>query len=72
MVIDMDFEKLKALFNRYLVNFAVLILAWGGMLRRSFNCDTLTHMWFTWEDISSMMQHGRYLSGESWNRREGR
>ena len=43
---DMDLGKLKTLFNRYLVNLAVLILAWGGMLRRSFNCDTLTHMWF--------------------------
>lgn len=67
LVIDMDWRNLKALADRYLVNFAVLILAWGGMLRRSFNCDTLTHMWFTREDIGWMMEHGRYLSAfQDW------
>lgn len=67
LIVYMDLGKLKALFDRYLVNFAVLVLAWGGMLRRSFNCDTLTHMWFAWDDISSMMQHGRYLSAfQDW------
>lgn len=67
LIVYMDLGKLKALLNRYLVNFAVLMLAWGGMLRRSFNCDTLTHIWFAWDDISSMMQHGRYLSAfQDW------
>ena len=64
---DMDLGKLKTLFNRYLVNFAVLILAWGGMLRRSFNCDTLTHMWFADKTAGWAMAHGRYLVGfQDW------
>ncbi len=63
----MDVRKIKAFANRYMVNVSVLILAWGGMLRRSFNCDTLTHMLYTEEDIVIMMQHGRYLTAlQDW------
>lgn len=58
----MNKEIFKEHMNRYLLNFAVLVLAWGGLLRRAFNCDTLTHMAQTGTDIDIMMQHGRYLN----------
>ena len=63
----MDFRRVRAFADRYLVNFAVLFMAWGGMFRRSFNCDTLAHITNTREDISIMMQHGRYLTAfQDW------
>ena len=57
----MDFGRWKGLINRYIVNAAVLVIAWGGMFRRSFNCDTLAHMVNTEQDMAIMMSHGRYL-----------
>jgi len=63
----MDLRKIRGAADRYFVNFAVLFVAWGGMFRRSFNCDTLAHMVNTREDIDIMMNHGRYLTAlQDW------
>lgn len=48
--------------NRYLIHAVILVAAWGGMFRQSFNCDTLTHMLQPRENIDIMLQHGRYLT----------
>lgn len=48
--------------NRYLIHVVILVAAWGGMFRQSFNCDTLTHMLQPRANIDIMMQHGRYLT----------
>ena len=40
----MNFGRWKGFVNRYIVNAVILVIAWGGMFRRSFNCDTLAHM----------------------------
>ncbi|MBR6770908.1 MAG: glucosyltransferase domain-containing protein [Lachnospiraceae bacterium] len=48
-------------YNRYLLNMIILVLAWGGMFRQSFNCDTLTHMLQPQADMRIMLEHGRYL-----------
>jgi len=57
----MNFGRWKGLVNRYLINGVILVIAWGGMFRRSFNCDTLAHMVNTKGDMAIMMSHGRYL-----------
>lgn len=63
----MDFGRWRGFINRYTVNAIVLVVAWGGMFRRAFNCDTLAHMVNAWGDIGHRMTHGRYLSAfQDW------
>lgn len=57
----MNFGRWKGFVNRYIVNAVILVIAWGGMFRRSFNCDTLAHMMNIEKDMAIMMSHGRYL-----------
>ena len=57
----MNLGRWKGFVNRYIINAMILVIAWGGMFRRSFNCDTLTHMLNTKQDMAIMMSHGRYL-----------
>ncbi len=52
----------KETINQYLINLSVLLIAWGGLFRRSFNCDTLTHMVSIEKDILIQIQDGRYLT----------
>lgn len=47
--------------QRYLINFTILVVTWGGMFRRSFNCDTLSHIANPVEDIMVRMRCERYL-----------
>ncbi len=52
----------KETINQYLINLSVLVIAWGGLFRRSFNSDTLTHMVSAEKDILIQIQDGRYLN----------
>lgn len=54
--------KLKFTKN-YVINVILLILTWGGMLRRSFNADTISHMVAEDHDVASNLECGRYLCG---------
>lgn len=47
----------------YCINMVLLLLTWGGMLRRSFNADTLYHMVSADHDVLSRLECGRYLCG---------
>ncbi len=47
--------------QRYIINLTILIVTWGGMFRRSFNCDTLTHIANPQGDIMVRMRCERYL-----------
>lgn len=51
------------LIRDYVINLLILLLAFGGMLRRSFNADTVQHMMSPDFDVSFRMMHGRYLTG---------
>ncbi len=54
-------KKYQGFANRYFINFIILIVTWGGMLRRSFNCDTLWHMVDLEGDIFTQIEDARYL-----------
>ena len=63
----MNLSRWRETVNRYIVNAIILVIAWGGMFRRAFNCDTLAHMVNAWGDIEHRMTHGRYLSAfQDW------
>lgn len=57
--------KAKVIGNKYvryfLFNFISLIIFWGGMLRKSFTSDTITHMFTSDADIQVNLEQGRYL-----------
>ncbi len=57
-------EDVKTHINwkEYSISFTLLLLAWGGMLRRSFNADTVYHMVVDDFDVLTRIQHGRYLT----------
>lgn len=46
----------------YGINFLLLLIFWGGMLRKSFNCDTISHMLAEDADIVHRVRGGRYLA----------
>lgn len=52
----------KNIINQLFINFSILLLTWGGLFRRSFNCDTLIHMVSPKADIMIQIQDGRYLN----------
>jgi len=56
-------EKNVILTKNYIINLTILLLAFGGMLRRSFNADTISHMLSPDYDVSFRLMHGRYLTG---------
>ena len=51
----MNLSRWRETVNRYIVNAIILVIAWGGMFRRAFNCDTLAHMVNAWGDIEHRM-----------------
>lgn len=46
----------------YGIDLLLLLAFWGGMLRKSFNCDTLSHMLAEDADILHSIRGGRYIT----------
>lgn len=57
----MKSEAVKKVIFQFLINFLMLLIFWGGMLRRSFNADTVFHMVVEDADISTNIEVGRYI-----------
>lgn len=53
--------KYQSKIYAYLTNFVILLVFWGGMIRRSFNADTIYHMVVSDADIFNRIKAGRYL-----------
>lgn len=55
----------KLVQNRYLpywgMDFVMLLIFWGGMLRKSFTSDTIAHMVAADADVQINLEQGRYL-----------
>lgn len=47
---------------QYSINLLLLLIFWGGMLRKSFNCDTLSHMLAEDADVVHRIEGGRYFA----------
>lgn len=45
----------------FIFNFVSLLVFWGGMLRKSFTSDTITHMVTADADVQVNLEQGRYL-----------
>jgi len=45
----------------YIINVFVVLLFWGGLLRKNFNADTLSHMYSGDADIANRLADGRYV-----------
>ena len=63
-------EKIKKIIQNYqsrmiwfCANFGMLLVFWGGMLRKSFNADTVFHMVVDDADVRCNMRAGRYVIG---------
>lgn len=54
-------RKLKNNINLFVINFVAMTVFWGGLIRRSFNADTITYMVFPLADINVEIRDGRYL-----------
>lgn len=57
----MKAEKYKELGIKYGISLSMLLVFWGGMLRKSFNADTLGHMFSTDADVAWRIADGRYI-----------
>ena len=53
--------KYHRLLQQYVLNLLLLLAFWGGMIRKSFNCDTLAHMLSEDADIMIRIKGGRYI-----------
>jgi len=53
--------KLSETIKYYACNLVLLLIAWGGMIRFSFNADTLAHMTSQDCDVTIRLMGGRYL-----------
>ena len=54
-------QKYQGLLQRYGLNLLMVLVFWGGMIRKSFNCDTLSHMLSEDADVMVNLMCGRYL-----------
>ncbi len=54
--------KYKNSFFQYGTNLLALLIFWGGMLRKSFNSDTVFHMVVEDADILTRIREGRYIA----------
>ena len=54
-------KKYQALLQRYGFNLLMVLAFWGGMIRKSFNCDTLSHEFVEGADIMVRIIGGRYV-----------
>lgn len=55
-------EKYQSLLKRYGLNLLMVLMFWGGMVRKSFNCDTLGHMLSEDADVMVRLMGGRYFT----------
>ena len=56
-----EISKYKDLCGLYVMNFFMLLLFFGGMLRKSYNADTVFHMVMEDADVWCNLQAGRYI-----------
>lgn len=54
-------EKYQGLLQRYGLDLLMVLMFWGGMIRKGFNCDTLGHMLSEDADIMIRIRGGRYV-----------
>lgn len=54
-------KKYQSKIYAYLVNLVILLVFWGGMIRRSFNADTIYHTVVQDADVVCNVKAGRYL-----------
>lgn len=57
----MKIEKYRETAVKFGISFSMLLVFWGGMLRKSFNADTLGHMFSEDADIAWNIADGRYV-----------
>ncbi len=57
----MRINRYKEKITGFTINLVMLLVFWGGMLRKSFNADTLAHMASPDADILWNIESGRYL-----------
>ncbi len=58
---DVKFEKYKSQFIQLGINIVILLIFWGGMLRKSFNADTISRMVSYNVDSIWNISDGRYI-----------
>ena len=61
MNLHLKIEKYKELGIKYGISLCLLFVFWGGMLRKSFNADTIGHMFSTDADVAWRIADGRYI-----------
>ena len=54
-------SKYKNFIVEYVLSLTIILIYWGGMLRKSFNADTLSHMFGVNPDITVNIEDGRYV-----------
>ncbi len=55
------YTKYENRLSQYGINLLALLIFWGGMLRKSFNSDTVYHMVVADADILTRIREGRYV-----------
>ncbi len=55
-------ERLKKGLPGYILNLSVLLVFWGGLLRKSYNYDTVYHMVVDDADVMTRIRGGRYAA----------
>lgn len=55
------FCKYKKILWEYSVNLLLVLIFWGGYLRKSFNSDTVFHMVVADADVRTRIEEGRYV-----------
>lgn len=55
-------QKYQGSLQRYGFNLLMVLVFWGGMIRKSFNCDTLGHMLSEDADVMVRLMCGRYFT----------
>lgn len=61
MSMSIKIEKYKNCLFGLMINFSMLLIFWGGMLRKSFNADTVSHAASLDADIRWRIADGRYV-----------
>lgn len=61
MRISLKIEKYQDSLIRLSINISMLLIFWGGMLRKSFNADTVSHATSLDTDIKWNIADGRYV-----------
>lgn len=61
LLINLKLERYKSQFIQLGVNVFILLIFWGGMLRKGFNADTVSHMASYDGDMIWNISDGRYV-----------